>query len=167
MIADSEGQMLRGFIEGIFAAVCFLYALQTRIMYPKWMLKTLDHPWILILSLLITGAIWKWSPVSAVCALLMIIAFVGDIYIFSRKPLKFGDGGGIGGVAGLLYIDSDDDNKWWEANGEIIVREDDTWITSDLTFGKPLASIPLAEPTYPTFHGLEQLPVGSAPFNPS
>ena len=100
--------------------MCFLYALQTRVLYPKWMLHSLDHPWIVIGAVIITCFIWPLSPKSAVFLLLLIIAFVTDIYVFAQQPGKLGP-----------YASATDKNvvnkamEWWDswysANGEIVM----------------------------------------------
>lgn len=173
--------MIRGVVEGVLAAVCFIYALQTRILYPKWMLDTLDHPWVLLLAVFVACTMYPWSPVSTVCSLLIIIAFVADIFVFTRKPIivqksftrtgeeddsRIGgtDGiGGSGGSGGPRQDALDLSSKWWVADGDIVVREDDTWLKDTDMWGPPLAVVPLAEPKYPTFHGLRQVPAGPGP----
>lgn len=169
--------MIRGFVEGAIAAICFLYAMQTRIMYPSWTLHSLDHPWVLFIGIVLAFALGQWSPKSCVLTLLIIFAFVADIYVFSRHPIKpkpaikdyHCDAEvtdlNAPNVSGLWGVD---DGKWWEANGDVSVREDDSGIFGGRGrgqgWGPPSAVIALVEPAYPTFYGLDKFPPGPSPF---
>jgi hypothetical protein len=84
------------------------------------MLHSLDHPWIIIGAVIVTCFIWPLSPKSAVFLLLLIIAFVADIYVFAQQPGKLGP-----------YASATDKNvvnkamdwwdSWYSANGEIVM----------------------------------------------
>ena len=162
--------MIRGLIEGALGALCFTYALQTRVAYPKWMLRTLDHPWVFLIVLLVTCGVWPISPKSSVFLFLMIIAFAADLYVFTQP----GPAGPLGAFAGP-YASSTDATvvakatEWWDgwysANGEIVNDTATAAMDSkDPEWGPPL--ITLGAPNYPMYSGLFELPPGPAPFYP-
>lgn len=168
--------MIRGFVEGVLAGVCFLYALQTRIIYPDWMLQTLDHPWVILIAVVFALSIWPWSPVSSILILLCILAFIADIYVFTQKQVlaearkeklrkependnEFESWGWEQDNNNL----TEDHEPWWTSTGDIVLFDDPFMMTSG-NMGPATANIPLAEPNYPLFHGLHEFPPGPAPF---
>jgi hypothetical protein len=176
--------MIRGFVEGVLAGVCFLYALQTRIIYPDWMLQTLDHPWVILIAVVFALSIWPWSPVSSILILLCILAFIADIYVFTQKQVlaeerrqklvkeaesdAYGtyaknEGGESWGWENNEAEPKVDQEPWWTSTGDIVLF-DDPYMTSVGNMGPASANIPLAEPNYPLFHGLHEFPPGPAPF---
>lgn len=148
--------MLRGLVEGCLAAVCLLYAMQTRVMYPEWMLHTLDHPWIILMATIAAISIWNWSPIASALLLLCILAFIADVYIFSRKP--FYDNHTTSPMKTEIMLE----DSWVMANGDTLHKDEETFASTN---GPPLANINLQEPMYPTFHGLDESPTGLAPFS--
>ena len=75
--------MIKAFVEGAVGAVCFLYAMQTRIMYPEFALQSFDHPWVILLAIVACILIWPWSPKICLMSVLCICAFIADVHIFS------------------------------------------------------------------------------------
>lgn len=149
--------MLRGLLEGILGALCFLYALQTRVMYPAWMLQTLDHPWIIVLSTILCLGVSQWSPKSGVCLMLMIVAFIADVYVFSRIDTSSASASASDIKTGYVRMQSDWLNGWLRANG-------DYERSAEVIFGPPLDAVPLSEPVYPRHALIKELPAGPAPF---
>jgi hypothetical protein len=98
--------MIKGVIEGALGAVCFLYALQTHIMYPEYALNSIDHPWIILIAFASMLLIWRWSPVASLLGILCIFAFVADLYIFTHKNMNISGSGSIS-VGGSSNDNSD------------------------------------------------------------
>ena len=119
--------MIRAFIEGGLAAVCFLYALQTRIAYPHWMLLSLEHPWLLIIALIGACSVWTWSPIATVYILLILLAFIAEVFIFTRKPLgnerdlTWEKQLGLGGAVQAVQADEWWSTGWFSADGNLMV----------------------------------------------
>ena len=148
--------IIRGLIEGILAAICFTYALQTRVQYPEWALHTLDHPWIIILSVIAAFAVYKLDPKASILAIIIIFAFAVDVYIFTRHPIIKNPATDTRSGAGAQW--GVDRPGWWIADGSLAPSPSADRLE---TMGKPTASIPLSQPTYPLYHAES---CGPAPF---
>ena len=149
--------VIRGLIEGVLAAICFMYALQTRVKYPEWALHTLDQPWIIILSIIAAVVIYKWDPKASILSIIIIFAFAVDVYIFTRHPIikNHATYTGSDAKSGQWGVDLP---GWWIADGSLAPSPS---ANRPETMGKPTASIPLSQPTYPLYHADS---CGPAPF---
>ena len=160
--------MISGLIEGGLGALCFVYALQTRVIYPKWMLRTLDHPWVILMALIVTCCTWPLSPKSAVFMFLMIFAFTADMYVFTHPTLQTEGPYASATDASVVAKAMEWWDGWYSANGEIVsvnqVAGGSLDPSKDPEWGPPL--ITLTGPNYPMHAGLFELPPGPAPFIP-
>lgn len=80
--------IVEGFLIGALAAVTVLYALQTRTLYPKWMLQTFYHPWILLLVLIISIVAYPYMPRAAALLIIITGALWIDAVLFAQEPLR-------------------------------------------------------------------------------
>ena len=71
-------------VVGALAAVTILYGFQTRVPYPDFVLRTLNHPWILVIVGVIAIITFRWSPPIAVLLLILLAAFCVDTMAFAR-----------------------------------------------------------------------------------
>jgi hypothetical protein len=111
--------VFQGLLEGGFAAVCFTYALQTRNMYPKKVLKALDEPWIICVVIIIALLLWSFSPKSAIFLLLLVIAFVIDMHIFTQDSLiSVGSANPFQSIP-VTRNDAMNMHGWYSANGDL------------------------------------------------
>ena len=72
-------------LVGALSALTVLYAFQTRVAYPSFVLKTLEHPWIIVVCFIIAIYIYQLSPSISVLLILLLLAFVADTLIFVRS----------------------------------------------------------------------------------
>lgn len=76
--------IIEALVLGVLAGVTVIYTFQTRIVYPAWLLRTYDHPWILLLVLLAAVIISQSSPRIAVMIVLLLFAMWVDWVLFAR-----------------------------------------------------------------------------------
>lgn len=167
--------VLSGLVEGMLAAVCFMYALQTRVVYPQWALRTLDRPWIITIATVCAFLIYRLSPKASILSILIILAFAVDIYIFTRHPIAT-----TKTIANAVKpsnsTDSSNNNAGDRSSGQWGVDNRGWWIADGSlspamsappsldAMGEPTAHIPLTQPTYPLYHATANESAGPAPF---
>lgn len=148
--------LIEAFLVGALAAMVIIYAFQTRIPYPRWVLQSIDKPWVLLLALLVAVFLVSASPRLGALAVILVLAVWLDIYLFARAPLGSGD---TTGLDTPLHT-SDPVATFPDAYDEPLELQ------AFEHNGPALASVPLATPQYPTFFGLDAASPGPAPFHP-
>ena len=135
---------IKGTLVGVVAAICLIFAFQTRVPYPQWVMTAMEQPWILVVASLIAVAITPWSPEIAALMLLCIAAVVTDKIIFAREfPQQQAR-------YDTVDVGARDANQAVGASDE------------ELFYGRPL--IDTVELDYPIFYGLDHPQSGPAPF---
>ena len=84
MIKTELFDAFEGLIIGILATVVILFSFQTYIPYPELMVKTIEHPWIIVLVYIFAIILGKYSPKVAVLLLLLLTAFVMEVFLYTR-----------------------------------------------------------------------------------
>ena len=77
-------EYLEALIIGILAGICVIYSFQTRVKYPLWIIKIYDHPWILLLLILISVYALKYNQTIGALLVLITCALIVDGFIFTR-----------------------------------------------------------------------------------
>jgi hypothetical protein len=77
-------QYLEGLIIGILSAICIIYAFQTRVKYPLWMIKVYDHPWIILILILLSLYILQFNEKIGAMLFIITMAMIIDGVIFTR-----------------------------------------------------------------------------------
>jgi hypothetical protein len=80
----SNENIVEGFLIGILSAVCVIYAFQTRVKYPLWIVKMYDHPSILLLTLILALYVFLINQKVGALLLLIISALIVDGILFAR-----------------------------------------------------------------------------------
>jgi hypothetical protein len=76
---------LEGLIVGILAAICIIYGFQTRVKYPLWMVKMYDHPWIILILVLLSVYVLQHNQKIGALLTLITAALIIDGVIFTRS----------------------------------------------------------------------------------
>ena len=81
-------EYLEGLIIGILSAICIIYGFQTRVKYPLWMVKMYDHPWIILILILLSLYVLQNNQKIGALLVLITCALIidGVIFIRSLKP---------------------------------------------------------------------------------
>jgi uncharacterized protein (DUF58 family) len=147
---DSIHQGIEGLLIGVLAAATIIYAFQTRVKYPDVVLKTMDHPWLLLLLTIAILFVFKWSGTIAAFLLLLLLAFVMDTMIFAR-PLP-------------TLLNESPSEQLSHASAANAVHHIPYTLENDGP-GLPLASVSLPTPIYPLFHTAnDEIRESAAPF---
>lgn len=146
-------QVVQGLAIGALAAISIIYTFQTRVPYPAWVLQAYDKPWV-FLVLFLTAAIVFYEHRSIGAMLLLLLGAVW--------------------MDGLLFARSYDHHEPITTTPENVQqKQTEVWPytttvndrIADLdTFGPSLETVPLPEPVYPVFYGLNDIAPGPAPF---
>jgi hypothetical protein len=75
---------LEYFVIGILAGICVIYSFQTRVKYPLWIVRIYDHPWILLLLVLLSFYTLQYNQTIGALLSLITCAFIVDGFIFTR-----------------------------------------------------------------------------------
>lgn len=139
---------VKGLIVGIIAGICLFFAFQTKVLYPKWVLATWDHPWIIVSFFIIAVYIAQWSVEASALLILCLAALVIDKLVFGRQPIQ-------------LPKDSSEVEPLYEHG----TYEHGTYGHSTYELnGPPVADETIVGHNYPTFYGLDEAQIGPAPF---
>lgn len=133
---------LRGLLVGLISGICVIYAFQTKVIYPQWVLKSWDHPWVFVVLVVIALSIAQWSVEISALTLLCLAAVIGDKLVFGQPK------------------------KQKSKEQKVATNESQPEFNSGIldTYGEPLDTIELEQPEYPLFYGLEDAQSGPAPF---
>jgi hypothetical protein len=155
---SSVDTIVEGFAVGCLAAVTIIYAFQTKVAYPDFVLKILEHPWILLFIAVVSIMTYRWSPAASVLMLLMLAAFVMDTFIFARHlpiiPRKRKD---YETPAERLSHESAAHALPFDQ--QIIMRVPGVGVTATES-GVALSSVPLPVPLYPVFNTDDPIQAG-------
>ena len=77
-------QYIEGILLGVLAGVCIIYGFQTRVKYPLWMVKSYDHPWIILVLILLSVYVLQHNAKIGAMLLIMTMALIIDGIIFTR-----------------------------------------------------------------------------------
>jgi succinate dehydrogenase hydrophobic anchor subunit len=77
-------QYIEGILLGVLAGVCIIYGFQTRVKYPLWMVKSYDHPWIILVFILLSVYVLQHNAKIGAMLLIMTMALIIDGIIFTR-----------------------------------------------------------------------------------
>jgi len=77
-------QYIEGIVLGVLAGVCIIYGFQTRVKYPLWMVKSYDHPWIILVLILLSVYVLQHNAKIGAMLLIMTMALIIDGIIFTR-----------------------------------------------------------------------------------
>lgn len=146
--------ILKSILIGITGAICFLYAFQTRIPLPLWVLNLFNHPWIIFLVFLFIIFISEWSDKIAAFLLLLIVALIIDHTIFMKKHNKDYE---------LLNssnnMNTDTNNTINNYNDSLNLQSfNDNYTNHNLTI------LNVSDDTYPLYYGNKEPEIGPAPF---
>lgn len=78
-------EYLEGLIIGLLSAICIIYGFQTRVKYPLWMVKMYDHPWIILILVLLSVYVLQSNQKIGALLLLITSALIIDGVIFTRS----------------------------------------------------------------------------------
>jgi len=150
-------EILKSLLVGITAGICFLYAFQTRIPLPIWALNAFNHPWIILLIIILILIVSEWSDKIGAFLLLLLVAVIIDYTIFARKVNNNNQSQNINENTEIKRIQkkSSEMNNPDKMYLENVIETDD---------GPPNAKIPYSQDIYPLFKGLEDPTSGPAPF---
>ena len=87
MFKENIFDAIEGLLIGILATFVLLFSFQIHIPYPLIMVKTIEHPWIIALLYIFAIIIGRVSPKLSVLLLLLLTAFVMEIFLFTRPVL--------------------------------------------------------------------------------
>ena len=76
---------LEGLIIGILSGICIIYGFQTRVKYPLWMVKAYDHPWIILLLIIVSLYTLQVNEKIGALLLIITLAMIVDGIIFTRS----------------------------------------------------------------------------------
>jgi hypothetical protein len=145
--------LLEGVVLGGLAAVVLIYALQTRVLYPLWMLQTYDHPWILLVLFVVSILVFQVHPRIGAYLILVTLAILVDGLLFVR------------------HLEKEQPRTWTAQDLVVPMKPKEVWpfdapslARDEDAAGPSLASIPLPQPEYPSFYGMEDQAYGPAPF---
>jgi succinate dehydrogenase hydrophobic anchor subunit len=77
-------EYIEGVVLGVLAGVCIIYGFQTRVKYPLWMVKSYDHPWIILVLILLSVYVLQHNAKIGAMLLIMTMALIIDGIIFTR-----------------------------------------------------------------------------------
>jgi hypothetical protein len=77
-------EYIEGIVIGILAGICIIYGFQTRIKYPLWIVKIYDHPWIILVMILLSVHVLQNNQKVGALLLLLTLALIVDGIIFTR-----------------------------------------------------------------------------------
>ena len=77
-------EYIEGILIGILAGICIIYGFQTRVKYPLWMVKAYDHPWIILILILLSVYVLQQNEKIGAMLLIITIAMIIDGVIFTR-----------------------------------------------------------------------------------
>ena len=147
---SSVNTVVEGFIVGGLAAATIIYAFQTRVAYPDFILKVLDHPWVLVLTFIISVLMFHWSPAASVLMLLMLAAFTMDTFIFARPLPSLSHATKVEETP-AERLSHESAAHALPFNEQIIMRVPGVGVTATES-GVALSSVPLPIPVYPVFN---------------
>lgn len=84
-------EIFEALLLGSLAAVTIIYTFQTRVLYPEWLLKSYEHPWIYLCVIIVAIFIGQSSPRIAAMIVLLLIALIFDWVLFAHHSLNQGD----------------------------------------------------------------------------
>jgi hypothetical protein len=146
--------IFEGLVIGAFAAISIIYTFQTRIPYPTWILQAYDKPWLFVLLLTIAIIMFSQSPIIGSLIILLLGAVWMDGLLFARSTEK---------------PTQHDDANTKEATGQTMeiwpfIEGSKKRLSDPELYGPSLDMVPLPEPVYPVFYGLDDVASGAAPF---
>lgn len=155
--------VIEALFVGMLAATTMIYAFQTKVSYPRWMMTGFEHPWVLFVVMLSAVVCFKWMPVVAVMVLLIVIALWMDNVLFAKQTLEQKPSNNT-----LKVKTSDNEQKNITNNKTVEIWPFDDAkekrVQLEQQYGPALANVPVAEPNYPTFFGADIPQPGPAPF---
>ena len=77
-------QNIEGLTIGILSGVCIIYGFQTRVKYPLWVIKSYDHPWVLLALLILSLYLFQVNRIIGALMILITTALIIDGIIFTR-----------------------------------------------------------------------------------
>lgn len=137
-------------VVGALAAVTILYGFQTRVPYPDIVLRTLNHPWVIVLVGIFALLTFKWSPQAAVLILLLLAAFCVDTMAFARPLPQLLNQTPAEQLSRYTDRVHEHDPVPFDQRDLMIVRVPGVGVTATEA-GVALSSVPLPVPQYPTF----------------
>jgi hypothetical protein len=87
MLEENIFDAIEGLLIGILATFVLLFSFQTHVPYPLIMVKTIEHPWIIALMYILAIIIGRVSPKLSVLLILLLTAFVMEIFLFTRPVI--------------------------------------------------------------------------------
>lgn len=154
-VGSPIGSLIEGVVIGVLAATAIVYGFQTRVMYPTSVLRVLDHPWVILVLIVIIILVYRWSPIVSALMFLLVLAFIMDTTLFAR-PLP-------------TLIGESPSEQLSHASAAHALPHDNSYMYKDTdtddVHGAPLNSISLPTPIYPTFdYDPHETRGGPAPF---
>ena len=153
---DTLLKILEGVTIGALAAISIIYTFQTRVPYPKWVLQAYDKPWVFLLLLVVGVILLYHSPAIGALVLLLLGAVWIDGLLFARSfdketPVRGNDANIEANIGKSVEL--------WPFVDETKKRLSDPEL-----YGPSLDMVPLPEPIYPVFYGLNDTAIGAATF---
>lgn len=144
-------EIFKSLLIGITAGICFLYAFQTRIPLPIWVLNAFNHPWIILLIIILILVVSEWSDKIGAFLLLLLVAVIIDYTIFMRRPDTINHEKQVK-KENIKNFELNNPNNMYLEN---IIQPD---------ISSSNSNIPFSQDIYPSFKGLEEPSSGPAPF---
>lgn len=150
-------QILQGLMIGAFAAISIIYTFQTRVPYPTWMLQAYDKPWVFLLLFVAALVLMSQNTVLGALLLLLLAALAMDGLLFARSyesPIT-------SETAAPMINEKNQTLEVWP-----FVEQTKRRLSDPEQYGPSLDMVPLPEPLYPVFYGLDDdVAPGAAPFS--
>jgi hypothetical protein len=143
-MVDTLKDIIEGLVVGALAALTIIYAFQTRVVYPDFVLRMWQHPWVFVLFFILAVLMFQWSKPASVLSILMLLALVADVVVFAQQPLdisKETPAERLSHESAALAVPHDE---------QMIKRVPGVGVTATES-GIALSSVPLPVPSYPTF----------------
>ncbi len=80
--------IIKYLLIGLLAGYCIFYSFASHTVYPRSIIYIFDHPWIILMLLLLSILLFEWSNKLGAIAILIVTAFVVDAIIFCRPIQK-------------------------------------------------------------------------------
>ena len=88
MLKEDIFDAVEGLAIGVLATFVLLFSFQSNIPYPETMVKTFEHPWMLAILFILAILVGRVSPKICVLLILLLTAFVAEIYLFTRPEIS-------------------------------------------------------------------------------
>ncbi len=168
--SSTTKDVLEGFVTGVLAASVIIYGFQTRMEYPPFLLHMINHPWMIVVAIVLGLVMLDKSPHIGALLLLWILAFVIDIALFSRVELRntHKSSASPSPIYSHEVRSAANAAPFEEESLNLQKTKDGSVSYGAIDAGVSLNSLQLPVPNYPLFHiDPQDVRGGAAPLDPS